>query len=168
MASINDVRSVNNPQRNYEWEVEVLGSSVAGTLPLLTLRAETVTIPQTSVETIEINYKGQKTFHSGRDASSHTISCTFWDSEANDVYNYFKNWMENGLSNSVSGGGTTRDQYAAELLIKLMAADSESITQTNRLTNVFPTEIGDVSLDYSGSEHKKVEVTFSYDTNLPE
>jgi ribosomal protein S19 len=76
--------------------------------------------------------------------------------------------MENGLSNSVSGGGATRDQYASELLIKLMAHDSETVTQTNRMTNVFPTEIGDTSLDYSGSEHKKVEVTFSYDTNLPE
>lgn len=168
MATIQDVRSVGNPQRAYEFEIEILAGAVAGSLPILTQRVETVSIPETSVETIEINYKGRKTLYSGRDASSHTVSVTFWDTEEREVYNFFKNWMENGISNSQVGGGTTRDLYATEMLIKTFAHDSQTVTGTNRLTNVFPTAIADIQLSYESSEHMKVEVTFAYDSNLVE
>lgn len=168
MSTIQDVRTVNAPQRAYEFEVELLAGVVAGSLPILTQRVESVSIPETSVETIEINFKGRKTLHSGRDASSHTVTVTFWDTELREVYGFFKNWMENGISNSQVGGGATRDLYAIEMLIKTFAHDSQEITGINRLTNVFPTAIGDIQLSYDSSEHMKVEVTFAYDSNLLE
>lgn len=168
MANIQDIRAVNNPQRAFEFEVEILAGAVAGTLPLLTQRVETVSIPETSVETIEINFKGRKTLYSGRDASSHTLTITFWDTEERSVYSFFKNWMENGLSNSVVGGGVTRDLYATQMLIRTFAHDSDTVTGINRLTNVFPTAIGDIQLSYDASEHMKVEITFAYDSNLIE
>lgn len=168
MANIQDIRAVGNPQRAYEFEVSLLATTAAGALPILTQRVESVTIPETSVETIEINFKGRKTLHAGRDASSHTVTVSFWDSESRDVYNFFKRWMEIGISNSLIGGGQTREAYATQMLIRTFAADSLTVTGTNRLTNVFPTSIGDISLSYDASEHMKVEVTFSYDSNLNE
>lgn len=168
MANIQDIRSVGNPQRAFEFEVEILAGVAAGSLPILTQRVESVSIPETSVETIEINYKGRKTIHAGRDSSPHTVAITFWDTEAREVYSFFKNWMENGISNSQVGGGVTRDLYATQLVIRTMAHDSNTVTGTNRLTNVFPTNIGDVALTYESSEHMKVEVTFSYDSNIME
>lgn len=166
MANIQNIRAVGNPQRAFEFEVELLASTAAGALPILTQRVETVNIPETSVETIEINFKGRKTFHSGRDGAGHTVSVSFWDSETRDVYRFFKRWMEVGISNSEIGGGMTRENYATQMLIKTFAADSVTVTGINRLTNVFPTSIGDVSLTYESSDHFKVEVTFSYDSNL--
>lgn len=168
MATIQDIRAVGNPQRAFEFEVELLAGAVAGSLPILTQRVETVSIPETSVDTIEINYKGRKTLYSGRDASSHSVTVAFWDTEDRSVYNFFKNWMENGLSNSTVGGGVTRDLYAIQMLIKTFAHDSQEVTGTNRLTNVFPTAIADIQLSYESSEHMKVEVTFAYDSNLTE
>ena len=164
MANINDVRATNNPQRSYEFEVELIGSTVSGSLPLLTQRVETISIPEVSVETFEINYKGRKTIHAGRDSSPHTVSVTFWDSEAHEVYEFFKGWIDRGISDQVVGGGVTRDQYSAEMVIKMMAADSTTVTREFRLTGVFPTTIGEASLDYTTSDSKKVEVTFSYET----
>lgn len=166
MANIQDVRSANNPQRAFEFEVEILASTAAGYLPILHQRVEQVSIPETSVETIEINYKGRKTIHSGRDSSPHTVTVTFWESQAREVYGFFKNWMELGISNSEVGGGFTRDGYATQMRITTYAADSVSPTGVNTLTNVFPTSIGDISLSYDASEHLRVEVTFSYDSNL--
>ena len=166
MANISDVRSVGNPQRAYEFEVEIQATTAAGLLPILTQRVETVSIPETSVETIEINYKGRKTLHAGRDAAGHTVTVSFWDSEKREVYEFFKRWMEVGVSNSVVGGGLTRDLYATNMVIRTFGADSTSVTGVNTLTNVFPTAIADINLDYSASEHLKVEVTFSYDSNL--
>lgn len=166
MANIQDVRSVGNPQRSFEYEVSILANTVAGSLPILTERVETVNLPEKSVETIEINYKSRKTFHAGRDASGHTVTITFWETEDREIYKFFSNWMEIGISNSVVGGGTTRDLYSTQMLIKTFAADSNTVTGTHRLTNVFPTSIGDVSLSYDSSDHLKVEVTFSYDSHL--
>lgn len=166
MANIQDIRAVHNPQRNYEFEVELLGSVAGGSLPILTQRVQTATIPETAVETFEINYKSRKTIHAGRDASGHTLTVTFWEDEANSIYKFHKDWMENGISNSEIGGGVTRDLYAAQMLIKSYAADSQQVTQENLLTNVFPTNIGDVSLAYDGSEVRVVEITYSFDQNL--
>jgi hypothetical protein len=165
MANIQDIRATDNPQRNYEFEVEIVGSVAGGNLPILTQRVQNATLPETAVETIEINYKSRKTFHAGRDASGHTFTVTFWEDEDNSIYQFFKNWMENGISNSQTGAGQTRDQYAAEMLVKRFAADSNTITQQSRITKVFPTNIGDIQLAYEGSEVSVVEVTFSFDSN---
>ena len=166
MASIQDVRGVSNPQRAFEFQCDILASTAAGYLPILEQRVESVSIPETSVETIEINYKGRKTIHSGRDASGHTATVTFWESQAREIYAFFKNWMENGISNSEVGGGLTRDNYATLMRITTYAADSVTPTGVHTLTNVFPTSIGDISLSYDASEHLRIEVTFSYDSNL--
>lgn len=168
MANIQNVRAVGNPQRAYEFEVEILASSVAGSLPLLTQRVVSTSIPADSIETIEINFKANKTIHGGRDSASHAITVSFWDSEARDVYRFFKRWKETGLVNSAFGGGTHRDRYATQMLIRTFGADSVTVTGINRLTNVFPTEIGEVQLSYEASEHFKFDVTFAYDSNLME
>ena len=166
-TTIQDVRTMGNPQRAYEYEVEILGSSAGGSLPILTQRVESVSIPASSVETIEVNYKGRKSMYAGRVASPHTATVNFYDSEDQEVYRFFRNWL-NEISNEQSGGGVTRDLYAAEMKIKTFAHDSQTVTNTVTLGYVFPTEVGEVSLDYSASEHFKFAVTFSYDTNVSE
>lgn len=165
MANIQDVRTVNNPQRAFEFEVEIVANTVIGNIPILTQRVETVSIPEKTLEVIEINYKGRKTFHAGRDASAHTVIVSFWDDEDQTVYNFFNNWIEN-INNSEVGGGLTRDLYAADMNIRRFAHNSETVVALNRLTKVFPTSIGDIQLSYETSEHMKVEVTFSYDSNI--
>ena len=165
MATIQSIRATENPSRAYEWEVEVLGTSNTGQLPILVERAMNVTVPETSVETIEIPYKSRSSYYAGRDAAGHTIDITFWESEDHESYRFFKNWIES-ISNSEVGGGVTRDLYGAELKIKQMAHDSSTVTITHRLTKVFPTSVGEISLDYSASEHTQFTVTFSYDANL--
>ncbi|MBG24027.1 MAG: hypothetical protein CMF22_11295 [Idiomarinaceae bacterium] len=166
MANIQNVRAVGDPQRAYEFEVEILGSATSGSLSLLKERVQSVNIPETAVEVIEINYKSRKTNHAGRDASGHTATVTFWDDEQHSIYSYFKNWMEVGISNSETGGGATRDLYAVDMIITQFGHDATTVTGTHRLTQVFPTSIGDIQLDYSDSSHQTVEVTFSFDSNL--
>ena len=166
MANISNIRAVGNPQRAYKWEFELFGNTTSGSLPLLTERAQNVTIPATSVETIEINYKDRKAMYAGRDAEAHTFTVTFWDSEDHDVYNFFKNWINNGISDSQVGGGVTRDLYSVEAIVKKQAHNAETVTGSNRFTHVFPTEVGDITLNYDASEHVTFDVTFSYDSNL--
>lgn len=153
---------MDNPQRAFEYEVEILGSTVSGTRPLITQRVENVPIPEKSIETIEVNFKGRKTFYPGRDASPHTITVNFFDDEDRTVYQFFHNWI-NGALDETLGGGAYRSALAAELLIKLFKADSQTVSGVHRLTKVYPTNIGEITLDYTSSEHMKVAVTFAYD-----
>ncbi|WGH49702.1 tail tube protein [Alishewanella phage vB_AspM_Slickus01] len=166
MANIQDIRAGGSPQRIYEFEVEILGSIAGGTLPILTQRIQTATIPETAVETFEINYKGRKTFYAGRDASGHTISLTFWNDETNSTYRFFKEWMENGISNSVVGGGLSKDLYTAQMRITQFATDSVTPTAVHFLDGIFPTNIGDITLNYDSSETQTFDVTFSFETNV--
>lgn len=162
--TIQDVRAVDRPQKAYEFEVEILGSTISGQLPLITTRVETVTIPEVSLEPITINYKGRKSLYSGRDASPHTVSVTFWDDESRATYKFMKNWI-NGALDETLGGGATRDLVATEMLIKLFAADSQSLTSTHRLTKVWPQSVGEISLNYADSAHVTFTCIFSYDEN---
>jgi hypothetical protein len=165
--TINDIRETHNPQRAFEYEVEILGSTVSGTLPIMAQRVETVTIPSESLETITINYKGRKSLYTGRDGSSHTVTVYFWDDETRQTYKFFRNWMNKELD-PVVGGGVTRDLYRGEMLIKMYATDSQTVMSTHKLTVVFPTEVGEISLSYADSAHLTFSVTFSYDTHTIE
>lgn len=166
MANIQDIRGNAKPQRNYEFEVEILGSIAGGTLPILTQRVQNASIPETSVETFEINYKSRKTIYAGRDASSHTISITFWEDEDGSVYRFFKDWMENGISNSIVGGGLTRDLYTAQMRITQFSTDSVTPTAVHFIDGLFPTSIADRQMSYDSSDMSTVDVTFSFETNV--
>jgi len=164
MANIQDVRSVNSPQKSYMWECEVQGLST-GSLPNLSFFAKTVSIPQNAIEQIIINHKAGKAHHAGRDAAAHTVTITFWDDESQTVGKYFNEWMDLML-NQESGAGTSRDIYAAELLIKLKDSKDETVTSTIRMTQVFPTDIAEVALSYDSSEPVEHSITLSFDTKV--
>lgn len=166
MATIADIRGTHNPQRAYEWEVSITESGGTATLPLITQRAKSVSIPETSIDTIIINYKGRKAHYAGRSASPSTVTVVFWDDEDNTVYSYFKDWMEKRLSDSQVGGGKTADIYTAEMHINLLKHDSIEKSTGMVLTRVFPISVGDIQLSYDQSEHVEISVTFSFDSNL--
>lgn len=161
--SIEDVRAINNPQKSYEWEVEILGPSTGGE-PGLTARAQTISIPETSVEVIEINHKSDKTTHAGKTSSPRTMTVNFFDDEALTVFRFFKNWMQL-IHNENTGGGANRTAYVATILIKQLHTDSETLSATHTVRGAFPTTIGEVSLSYDTSEHMTVDITFSFQTH---
>lgn len=164
MANIQNVRTINNPQKSYMWEVEVHGLA-SGVLSNFSFFAKTVNIPQTAVETITINHKAAKTHFAGRDSSAHTCSITFWDDENATIQKFFKNWMDI-IRNPITGSGITRDLYSSDLVIKLKDETDNSVTATITLGHAFPTEMGDITLNYDGSEAIEISVTLTYDEKI--
>ena len=165
--TIQDVRQDFRPQRNYEWELSILpAGSPIGEEPLISQRIESHNIPSVENETIEINYKSQKTFHVGRDSSPHTFSVTLWDGEDGAIYRFFRNWRETGMSNSLFGGGLQRDVYATDAILRFYEHDSQTMTIAHRWGIVFPISVGEISANYSESSLVTFDVTFSYDWHL--
>lgn len=165
MSNIQDVRGINNPQKSYEWEVDILGLST-GALRDMSFYAKTVNIPPSSIEQIVINHKSSRTAHAGRDASDHTVTMTFWDDENLTIYNYFQQWHDTLLRNPITGGGSSKDLYTADVLIKLLASDDETETARAKLSYAFPTELGEIPLSYDGSEPVEISVTMSFDEKI--
>jgi len=164
--NIQDVRSLSAPpQRNWSWEVSIVSLST-GNEEGLTAQAQSVTLPASSAEAFQINYKSKQTYFSGRDSSDNTVTITFYDTEALTVYNFFQGWFDNLIVNPVTGGGAPRELSTAEVILKTMATDEETVTSTTRLKNAFPTNIGEVSLDYETNEAMTVEITLQYDQKL--
>ena len=163
MANIQNVRGVHSPQKSYMWEIDITTAGAASALSDLSTFAKTVSIPQTSVETFIINHKTSKTHHAGRDASGHTVSVTFWDDEALTIQKYFNDWIE-AIKPQKGDSSVSRDQYIADMKIRLKDSSDEKATGVITLSHVFPTDIGDISLSYDGSEAIEVTITFSFDT----
>ena len=162
MASIQDVRSINAPQKAYNWEVEIVGLSI-GVDERITFHAQSTAIPEETVGTIEIPYKSRRTHHAGKDESGRTMTITFFEDEQHTVYSFFRNWLDTLISNPVTGGGVNREGYSAEVLVKTQNTDEVTVSGTFRLTNAFPSSIGEMSLDYSSSDHVTLDVTMTFD-----
>lgn len=166
MASIQDIRQTRAPQRAWEYNVQITANTeLGGKLPIIEQRVESAAIPEKSIETIIINYKGRKSHWAGRDSSPSTVTVEFWEDEEQSVGKFFDNWMENGLSNSIVGGGREAAIYTGEMVIEMLAHNSTTVTATHKFSRIFPISIGEASLNYEASEHKKVSVTFSFDVN---
>ena len=165
MANLQQVRAINNPQRAYMWEIQIRALST-GALQNLDAYAKTVSIPESAVEQMIINFKGGRSHHAGRDTSAHTATITFWDDERKTILNFFQNWMDNLIMNPLTGGGVTRELYSASISIRLKSADDSSVTSEIVLGHAFPTNIGEIALSYDTSEAVEIPITFSYDEKI--
>lgn len=161
MANIQNLRANVNPQKSYMWEVNVRGLP-GGVIEDMDMYAKNVSIPQTAVEQIIINHKGSRTHHAGRDASAHTVTITFWDDEKLTIYKFFNDWL-NLMHDQDTGAGIARDQYAADLVIKLKDSTDTVTTGKITMTKAFPIDLGEVPLSYDGSEPVEITVTMSFD-----
>ena len=165
MPSIQELRANKAPQFSYMYEVDITGANFASND--ISVFAKTITIPQSAVEQTTINYKAGKTFFAGRDAASHTVSITFWDDEKQTVSRFFNKWMK-AIHDPETANGTSRDNYTADLNIRLKSNDDERVSSYITLKGCFVTEIGDISLSYDNSEPEEISVTLSYETKIVE
>lgn len=161
MATIQNIRAQNDPQKAYMWEVQVQGGNIPS-LSDLDAYAKTVSIPQTAVEQFAINHKASKSHYAGRDASGHTVQITFWDDQALTIYKYFQDWL-NIIHDQETGSGASRDLYAANLVVKLKNDADDAVTGEVVLTKAFPTDLADLQLSYETSDAVEVSVTLSFD-----
>ena len=165
MANIQDLRAIQKPQFSYMFEVDVTGSNFSSND--ITVFAKTVTIPQTAVEQLVINHKAGKTHYASRDASAHTATLTFWDDESGTVMRFFQDWLET-IQDPETMAGTSRDNYLADVNIRLKDSADNSTTATIKLGGCFVMEMSDITLSYDNNEAVEVSVTMSFETKLVE
>lgn len=166
MPNLQDVRENYNPQKAYQYEVSLIGNAVTGSQEILTERVANTTLPGYSNDVFFINYKSGKTPYAGRDSSAQSFSVTYNEDAALSVYSFHKNWRENGINNSTTGGGLSKDLYSIDAVITTLQDDGETVTSTHRMTRIFPSDIEDVNLSYDDSAAMQVTITYSFERHL--
>lgn len=162
MATIENVRNLNEPQRMYQWEVEIQGLSTGGNEDLV-FYAQSVNLPEKSIESLEIPYKSERTFYPGKPTDTRNVTINFWDDEEHTVYSFFEDWYDDLVASPV-GGSVQRNELSAEIVVKTLNVDEESESASWLYSIAFPITIGEVTLDYNSNEIFTFDVTFQYDT----
>jgi len=160
------------PQRNYQFELEVLETSNGDSGNIFTnyidgIRdlkyfVKSVEFPTISKEMIEYHFMDTKMSYVGKDSSSHTFSITFWDDEALTITDYMKKWYELSGDNKYNDS-VNKQTYKKDMKIKLL--DVTGLVSTGEYTfyNCNPVEIGSLNLSYEDSNALEFPITFYYD-----
>ena len=174
---------IKDVQRDWMWQLTIPGiSNMAGMAGIegledeITIRARTCSLPARGVEVIESNWMSQKQFFPGKPTFGNTVSVSFEESENLNVSRFLFNWQQHimditsGHSNALAkrpGGATS---YVTDMYLNLvsysgqLSKDNPDASRKYFLfKNVFPTNVGDVSLDYSANGQIKYDVTFQFD-----
>lgn len=163
MSELSDVRQIrglgSEVAVGYLWEallVPALGASPVGDPESLKLRCKTATLPESANEPAEIMWKSSKVQYAGRDASGKQMDLTFFDTEDMQVYKTLYNWIEYSKE-------APKTSYEGSLTMVLLNRSQEVPILTVTLGGVYPENLAQVTLDYTGSEPLEISVTMRYD-----
>lgn len=160
---ITGIRSLNvDPQRQSQWEVEIVGLST-GSSERLTFQAQSTAIPESSSDTFEINFKKKRSWYSGRESADNTATITFFDTEDLFAYNFFMDWYQNLVSSPATGSGVSKPEMVADVVIRTTDFADENYTSTTTLKGAQLTTVGEMSLDYSEGSQTTFDVTFQFE-----
>lgn len=172
LGRLNDARSIlgrdfdrftGEPQRNYQWEIAVLGREANGTfLDTLKFYAKSVTIPQESINLITTYYMGNQIQYPGSESTQKQFQMVLWDDELQTVYMFMKKW-KNLLRETNRGRSVSKKTAVSDILIKLKDRTDLVVTAEFSFTNCFPFEIAERNLNYDASEVAEVAVSFTFD-----
>lgn len=131
-------------------------------------------IPSRGHKTIDLKYQGRVIPVRGQVAYSNDWKCTFYLTADHKIKKIFEDWI-NGLDekthfeSKIQGdlasviNAHARTGYAVDMKIKQLDFMESKETCGYILHGVFPYEVSDISLDYSGpGELETVDISFKY------
>lgn len=127
------------------------------------LLCKSSTIPERTIGTIEVWNQGRKYLIPGDSSYSNTWQCTFYCTVDHYLRRAFLAWMK-ACDHAQTGShtGIPSDVQVTMTIAQLDATDTAA-TAYYTLHNVFPTEVGALSMDQaSEGQILDLEVTFSY------
>lgn len=157
------LQGINEPQKAYLWEIEVLSSDRQ--FDSLMFYAKNITIPESSNEVIERHFMGETFREAGRETSPNTAQMTFWDDKNLSVYSYF---MEHFLmmQDARFRRSIPKSMYVRDYLIKMKDSTDLFVQGKYHLKDGFVSNIGEVTLSYDSNEIVEFTVTITFDTKI--
>lgn len=134
-------------------------SRLGGTLEFLCKGTE---VPNDNVEAMDVNYQGRTLKYTG-DRIQADWTITVYGDNTMSIYKACQDWLEqiNGKESNVSAAAPDVWEQAT---IQLLGRD-DSVILEKTLIDVFPTDLGSLSLDWSSNNTPlEFTITFAYNT----
>lgn len=165
------VKSAGDIQRNWKWELWIPRPTGVTTWSQedMTIRSRSTVIPGRGNEPIESNFMGQKQFFPGKPIFPNTFAVMFEEFEDKQVSKSLYSWQQAMHDHSSTGAnpgmGIAEGKQAIKSDIVLREYGvSGKLLQSVVIKNAWVQNVDDVSMDYTGAESVKYNVTFQYDS----
>jgi len=137
----------------------------------LTVRARSIQIPERGIEQISSFFGGMHQIFPGKPTFSNTFSINFEESENQNAYRIFYNWLQSifditkGYSNMIGKRpGNTPLGYVTDAVLQLKKYDGTFEKKIILFKNCFIQNVAAVDLDYTGgNDSVKYNATFAFD-----
>lgn len=116
-------------------------------------------IPSTTIETGTLNWQGFDYKYATKQTYN-TITVSFNVDLQAKIRLQFEKWM-NLMHNPVTNIYATSSQYMQDQTLQMVGYSAENLLEF-KLHHAFPTEIGQITLDYSTPEVAQFDITLTY------
>ena len=170
------LKKLGDPQRSFMWELLIPQvnkvSSVIKDPMDLSIRVRSVSLPGRGNETITSNYMGMKQLFAGKATYGNTITLSIEEFQDFKGWRTFYDWSQlifdtnpnhprGGASNAIQKSGT--GGYAVPVYLQMKKFSGDDHNFRFKIVNAFPSQLEDISLDYTNSDSIKFNVTLTYD-----
>jgi len=158
-------------QKVFQWEL-FIPSIAELDMDDMVLRVRNVVIPGRTIQPIESFFMGTKQFFPGRTDYPGTFSTQFEEFEDGIVFKAIDSWMQLIFDHSTAASGgkqgaPTKRDISRDVTLKMYKGDGDLVGSV-KFFNTWPQNIADSTLDYTGSDSVKFDVTWQYDFWRPE
>lgn len=166
MASLNSVRSLADPARSFNFEVQVPNLPGGGNGEELGMRVTSTSIPGFQSEPTEVALGGGHVVsYAGRGTYSREWTFSAIEGENMVVYDAIERW--HGLQWDRSTGSQRPSQeYKTDVYIVQLNGQKAPVKKW-RLEGCFVSTLGDGAVDHNSSEALRLDVTLRYDNIVP-
>lgn len=154
-----------DPQLAYMWEVRIESQEPKNFEKSIQLFAQSVTIPQKSVEEIRRKYIGETVVHAGSTNGPKQIRMSFYDDKRLIAYRYFMDWM-NTVSDPSYGRQASSTRTRKKVNLKLKDRSDFFVGVEIDFNRSMIMSVGDVNLSYDESAPFTFDVTVSFDSMI--
>jgi hypothetical protein len=162
MPGLTQIAGIVEPQRAYNWEVEIVRTPVGlAASDNMKFRARGTGVPGRSFDTIDINWRWMNWKVSGRETGDKTITVRFWEGVDQMIRNALMQWATL-VGDWFSGAQGDKSEVSGEIRIRLLDG-KENTTRTVTLKNAMITAVDTVDVTYEASDVVEYTATIVYD-----
>jgi hypothetical protein len=126
----------------------------------LSLSCRSATVPASTIEAIQVEHRGFRCSYPGRRMSSNSVTVEFMESQALVLSMFFTAWLD--IARDINDGTSDVELRKGRMSLLLFRNDGEQ-SGGYSYYGVWPTEVGDMSLNGQSSDIVPLSVTFAYD-----
>ena len=162
MASIEEIRSLSDPLKGYQFKVTIANAPGDGAAAdLMQFRCTATSLPGKTIDAVVTTLDGFDVSDAGRNSGGKTWTTTFMEGTDAQVIRRLDSWQRL-VYNPVTGVQASRSAYKRTATVELYGND-KIVTLTRTIVGIWPQAVSDMSLDKNSSEGVTLECTWAFD-----